>query len=98
MIKYRKYFDYHGSIFSFGAGVQSTAILLLIKHEPERLIKKIGHLPEHIIFADTGAESQASLDNLEKCRKLSPIYRVKNWERNALTHYNDIPCYFNRGE
>ena len=97
MFKYRKHENYHGSIFSFGAGVQSTAILLLIKYEPERLLETIGHLPEHIIFADTGAESEASLRNFEKCRELLPIYRVKNWERNALTSLKDIPMYFKKG-
>ncbi len=41
---------------SFGAGVQSTAIALLILHEPDRLLKAMGRLPEYLIFADTGAE------------------------------------------
>ena len=97
MINYRRHQNYHGSVFSFGAGTQSTAILLLIKYEPERLLEKIGHLPEHIIFADTGAESQESLDNLEKCKTLLPIYRVKNWKRNAQNSPNDIPVFFSGG-
>ena len=97
MFNYRKHHDYHGSIFSFGAGVQSTAILLLIKYEPERLLKTVGHLPKHIIFADTGAESEASLRNFEKCKELLPIYRVKNWKRNAINKPDDIPVYFDTG-
>ena len=41
--------------FSFGGGVQSTAIALRLIHEPEAF-EDLG-LPELIIFADTGAES-----------------------------------------
>lgn len=90
---YRKHETYHGSVFSFGSGTQSTAILLLMKYEPSRLLETVGHLPEHILFADTGAESQVSLDNLEKCKQLFPIWRVKNWKRNAETHKADIPVF-----
>ena len=99
MIKYRKYKDYIGSIFSFGSGVQSTAIFLLIHHEPQRLLKVVGHLPEWIIFADTGAENQESIDNFEKCKSMSkiPMLRVKNFERNALNSYRDVPVFFESG-
>lgn len=100
MFKYRKHENYHGSVFSFGAGTQSTAIMALIKHEPERLLNTIGHLPDYALFADTGAESQDSLINFEYWRKNSPIplYRVKNWKRNAMHDgFRALPVYFSGG-
>jgi hypothetical protein len=60
-------------VFSFGAGVQSTAILLLLKHHPEVLIHFMGKLPEVAYFADTGTENQSTYDHLEKCKLWSPI-------------------------
>lgn len=99
MFKYRKNQHYIGSIFSFGAGTQSTAIMALIKHKPDRLLETIGHLPDYALFADTGAESRDSLINFEFWRKESPIplYRVKNWKRNAINSYGDPPVYFDGG-
>jgi 3'-phosphoadenosine 5'-phosphosulfate sulfotransferase (PAPS reductase)/FAD synthetase len=99
MFKYRNHKTYIGSVFSFGAGTQSTAIMALIKHEPQRLIDTIGHIPNYAIFADTGAESRDSLINFEFWRKESaiPLYRVKNWKRNALNNYRDVPVYMYTG-
>lgn len=100
MFKYRKHDQYLGSVFSFGAGTQSTAIMALIKHEPERLLETVGHLPDYALFADTGAESRDSLINFEYWRKESPIplYRVKNWKRNALKDgFRALPVYFPNG-
>jgi hypothetical protein len=99
VIKYRKHENYIGSVFSFGAGTQSTAIMALIKHEPQRLIDTVGHLPDYAIFADTGAESRDSLINFEYWQKNSsiPLYRVKNWKRNANTNPLDIPAYVKGG-
>lgn len=54
--------DYCG--VSFGAGVQSTAILLLLNHEPERLQDAVGHLPEQLYFADTQSEHSATYQHL----------------------------------
>lgn len=65
--------DFVYSAFSFGAGVQSTALLLLLKHEPERLIKAVGHLPQKCYFADTGAEPKMVYEHLQKCISWSPI-------------------------
>lgn len=50
--------------FSFGGGVQSTALMLLIKHEPDRMKELMGHLPEVAIFADTGAEPAATHNHI----------------------------------
>lgn len=88
-----------GSVFSFGSGVQSTAIILLIKYESAKFLESVGHLPDIAIFADTGAEKASSLKNLEYWRKNSPIplYRVKNWKRNALNSNKDIPVFFKGG-
>jgi len=100
MIKYRKHEKYIGSVFSFGAGTQSTAIMALIKHEPQRLIDTVGHIPNYALFADTGAESKDSLDNFEFWRKESPIplYRVKNWKRNAMKDgFRALPVFFPLG-
>lgn len=49
--------NYEHVAFSFGAGVQSTAILLLILKEPDRMRQLMGQLPHRIYFADPGAES-----------------------------------------
>jgi hypothetical protein len=95
MFNYRTRDEYCGSVFSFGAGTQSTAILLLMKYESERFINAVKMFPDWIIFADTGAESNDSLLNLEKCRKeLFPIIRIKNFKRNANTHPQDVPVFF----
>jgi hypothetical protein len=99
MLNYRTRNEFCGSIFSFGAGTQSTAILLLMKYEKERFINAVGMMPDWIIFADTGAESYDSLLNLEKCKKeLFPIIRVKNFKRNATTHPQDIPVFFGNNQ
>ena len=97
MFKYREVDKkYHGSVFSFGSGIQSTAIFVLLLHEPDRLQKAVGHLPEYIVFADTGAEKEKSLANFEQCQAISPVpmYRIKNEQRNAKTHPLDIPVFF----
>lgn len=51
-------------VFSFGAGVQSTALLLLMQS---------GEIPicDHIIFADTGAEPESVYENVERCRTIA---------------------------
>lgn len=50
-------------ILSFGAGVQSTVLLMMA------LRREIGPMPDHVIFADTGWEPQAVYRHLEWCRK-----------------------------
>lgn len=67
-----KHYDY--SAFSFGGGVQSTAIYLLLKHEPEKLLEVMGHLPDKAYFADTGAEPTHVYHHIEMLKGLgSPI-------------------------
>lgn len=53
--------------FSFGGGVQSTALLLMLKHEPERL-RGVAQLPDKAYFADTGAEVSATHEHLAQLR------------------------------
>jgi hypothetical protein len=51
-------------LVSFGGGVQSTALFLLIKDSPELVIKAMGTLPEAFFFADTGAEPSEVYDHI----------------------------------
>lgn len=56
-------------VLSLGAGVQSTTVLLLaIANEIER--------PDHVIFADTGAEPKAVYEHLEKLRALMTEHEI----------------------
>lgn len=54
------------TFLSFGGGVQSTAIALMIAKHPEVFAEKGLLIPKHIIFADTGAEPDYVLHNVEK--------------------------------
>ncbi|MEM1279211.1 MAG: hypothetical protein AAF773_07685 [Cyanobacteria bacterium P01_D01_bin.115] len=60
--------------FSFGAGVQSTALLVLLKHEPQRLQNAMGHLAQKAYFADTGAELSATYQHLEALENAELYY------------------------
>lgn len=51
--------------FSFGAGTQSTALMVLIKNNPEILTNAGLELPEKAYFADTGAEGVTVHRHLE---------------------------------
>lgn len=52
--------------FSFGGGVQSTAILALLKHQPSIFTDAGLTLPTLALFADTGAEKPSVLAHLER--------------------------------
>lgn len=65
--------NFQYAAFSFGGGVQSTALLLLIKHEPQRLLNAVGHLPSKAYFADTNAEPEEIYRHLEQMKLLSSI-------------------------
>lgn len=54
------------TFFSFGGGVQSTAIALLLINKPEIFTDKGLSIPKTIIFADTGAEPQKVYDHVKK--------------------------------
>ena len=54
---------------SFGGGVQSTALLLLMLNHDQRLLDAIGGprlLPTVAIFADPKSESQSTYDHIER--------------------------------
>ena len=51
--------------FSFGGGVQSSAIYLMLIHEPWKLLEIMSELPDRVYFADTGAETQSTYKALE---------------------------------
>ena len=53
------------TFFSFGGGVQSSALALMLATNPE-VFDNLGYpLPMHIIFADTGAETEHVLKNVD---------------------------------
>lgn len=56
------------TFFSFGGGVQSTAIALRLIHEP-KAFGELG-LPRLIIFADTGAETSQTYQHVEQMFEL----------------------------
>lgn len=57
---------------SFGAGVQSTALLMLTINRDPRLYAALdGHWPELAVFADTGGEPGYVYNHLEKMKNLS---------------------------
>lgn len=81
------------NIISLGAGVQSTAMLLMAMHG------EIEPMPDCAIFADTGWEPQAVYDHLAWLESVStiPIYRVSrgNIRADALneTNFPTMPLY-----
>jgi hypothetical protein len=52
--------------FSYGGGVQSSAIALMLIHQPQRFAR----LPDHIIFADPGAESPQTYRHIKSMYKM----------------------------
>lgn len=54
--------------FSFGGGVQSSAIYLMLLNEPHKLHEAMGEMPDIVLFADTGAETQSTYDCLAEMR------------------------------
>ena len=62
------------NILSLGAGVQSSAMLLMA------ITGEIKHMPDCAIFADTGWEPNYIYDHLNYLEKMAPfpIYRVHN--------------------
>jgi 3'-phosphoadenosine 5'-phosphosulfate sulfotransferase (PAPS reductase)/FAD synthetase len=75
---------YEHVAMSFGAGVQSTAMLLLVLKEPEKAQAIFGQLPDGVYFADPGAESADIYTHLDKMQRLTaetekaPFFRIVN--------------------
>jgi hypothetical protein len=57
------------TFFSFGGGRQSTAIGLLLIEQPDKFTDAGLTLPNHIIFADTGAEPAKVYKHVDTMRK-----------------------------
>ena len=69
---------------SFGAGVQSTALLMLTLNRDERLLDAMeGWLPEAALFADPGAESEFTYQHV--------------WEMAKLCNEHHLPLYICSG-
>jgi len=77
-------------IFSWGGGVNSTAILAMIK---------LGMLPElnkdntHIVFADTGAEMPYTYEHTKVC--LNPMAH-DGWKVKVLRPWVDMQYYYKK--
>ena len=68
--------DIHG--LAFGAGVQSTALLLLVANKDHRLLEAMeGVLPSVAIFADPGAEEEATYEHVARCRGYARLRGVE---------------------
>ncbi len=64
--------------FSFGGGVQSCAIYLMLMHEPHKLIDVMGEYPDKVFFADTSAELQATYEALKHMQSYnSKLYAIE---------------------
>lgn len=61
---------YNYCAFSFGGGVQSTTILLKLIHEFEQIKEVMGHTPDCLYFADTGAEPDGVYAHIETMQRL----------------------------
>ncbi len=67
--------------FSFGAGTQSTALMVAIKNNPELFTNAGLELPEKAYFADTGAEGvtvHKHLEALKACGLPIPLETVQH--------------------
>lgn len=72
-------------VFSFGGGVQSSTIYLMLIHEPKRLFKVMGELPDKVYFADTGAETQSTYECLRHMQNLrSPLYEIETVNNGSI--------------
>jgi len=59
------------TVLSFGAGVQSTTLAMLIINKDKRLTSVFGdNLPTDFIFADPGSESNSTYKHIEKIKGL----------------------------
>ena len=77
--------------FSFGAGIQSTALMILIKQSPEVFARAGLTLPSVAFWADTGAETKAVSDHVQRLMGWGlpiPLTIVRN-HRNA-EHLTEI--------
>ena len=73
---------YEHIAMSFGAGVQSTAMLLLLIKEPDKARNIFGQSPDAIYFSDPGAEGEETYRHLAAMKELLanrvPFYHLKD--------------------
>jgi len=80
-------------VFSFGGGVQSSALYLMLIHEPAKLLKAMGELPQKVFFADTGAETEATYKALEHMQ----AFKAHWFEIETVTNGNILTSTFADG-
>lgn len=72
-------------VFSFGGGVQSSAIYLMLIHEPKRLFEIMNELPNKVYFADTGAELKSTYACLEHMLTLqSSLFQIETVNNGSI--------------
>ncbi|WP_375501643.1 hypothetical protein [uncultured Nostoc sp.] len=79
---------------SFGGGVQSSAIYLMLIHEPWRLLDVMGELPDKVYFADTGAETKDTY----KAVNYMQSFKSKVFEIEVVSNGNILERQYTSGD
>jgi len=82
------------TVFSFGGGVQSTTIMMLLKHRPEVFTDAGLEIPSLAVFADTGAEKPSVLRHIDKLNELGmpiPLRVVRDENHGGLMSQSSRP-------
>lgn len=86
-------------VMAWGAGVQSTALSLIHRHQPE-LLESIGLVPQHYIFSDPGAEFHWTHRHIDRLllqdHFAAPLHIVKNGDILADNGKRTLPPYYVR--
>lgn len=84
------------NICCWGAGVQSTAISLIHRYQPE-LLEGIGMVPDHYVFSDPGAELMWHERHIDRMLKhghfAAPLHRVSGGDILASDGKRTLPPY-----
>jgi hypothetical protein len=80
--------------FSFGGGVQSSAIYLMLIHEPWVLLELMGELPDKVYFADTGAETSSTY----KCLEHMQNYKSQSFGIEVVSSGNMLERQYTSGD
>lgn len=83
-------------VCAWGAGVQSTALSLIHRYQPE-LLERIGMVPEHYIFSDPGAELDWTERHIHRLitqgHFAAPMHRVTGGDILANGGKRTLPPY-----
>jgi len=86
-------------VMAWGAGVQSTAVSLMHRHNPE-LLESIGLTPSCYIFSDPGAEFEWTHQHIDRLllqdHFAAPLYGVSNGDILADNGTRTLPPYYVR--